>query len=334
MNPANWSWVNRLQGQNNTPTNTPVNQAEFNSRPENFDNLYISGPGQTTTPAPGGNTLGATSTASTSTYDQNDIDAYNLAISQLQDAQGRLPGQLSAATGNLDSQYNAALQTLLGGKNRAQGEYGTQKLQTGQDFQTGKNSLMDYASNAFRSLQRLLGSRGAGGSSAYNFAAPQAVNSVVGAQKGSLGINYGRNNQSLDTNWGNYLQDYGNQVTGLEGQQAAGQAGLQDKYRTEEASILQQLAELTGQRDATLGGSYTGGATPYVNQANSLLDKVGKYEAPTLNYQTKAYAPPSLDSYTVNPLTTSANGAGAAGDYFSPYLGTLLKDKNKAQFGF
>jgi hypothetical protein len=250
--------------------------------------------------------------------------AYDQAIGNTQSAIDRLTGQQSAQQANIQTAYKNALDQLLSGKNRAEGTYSTTKTQTGQDYVSGKNTIGSQAGSSLSGLLRLLGSRGAGGGSAYQFNAPEAVARQATLQRGDLGQTFGRNMGALDTNWNNYLTDYGNSIKDVDLQKAEQTSTLQDTINTNRASLLQTLAQLTSAKTGNVSD-----AQPYLNQANSLLDRVGTYRTPAMNYKVGAYTAPSLDKYTSSAVTPTYQGQQASNDYFSPYLQALLGKKQQ-----
>lgn len=295
---------------------------------------------------------------------QRDAQAasYDQGIGNVNSALGRLPGQQDVVLGNIDTAYNSAFNQLLQGKARGQSAYdtagsqalqdynlgktqatqgyNTAKTQTGQDYVGSKNTIGSNAGSSLNSLMRLLGSRGAGGSSAALFNAPQAVARQATIQRNDVGQTFGRNQQALDTgyntgianmdqtygrnknaldtNWNNYLSDYGQSATDLSNQRTNNQSALQATINSNRANLLQQLANFTTRRGFLSGaspGDAIASAQPYLDQANQLIsqaDAAGRqvpvsinahpasYNAPQLAAQTP-YTPPSLASYTVNP---------------------------------
>lgn len=273
--------------------------------------------------------LGANTTATTvaGVNDPGTIAAYNQAISNTQQAVNRLPAQLQSGYGSIDSSYQNALNQLLLGKNQANSAYGTTKTQTGKDYVTAKNTIGANAGSTLAGLFRLLGARGAGGSSAYNLAAPQAVARAATGQRQDVGNTFGANNQALDTNWNNYLTGYGNQVSSAGNQKDQQRQSLEQNINTNKASLLQSLAQLQAQSSIAQGGTGVAQAQPYLDQANNLLNSTSNYATAPINYQTQAYTAPSLSSYTSSPSTPTYQGQAPTNDYFSPYLGALLGKK-------
>lgn len=242
------------------------------------------------------------------------------AISNVQSAIDRSGSQLQAGNSSLDNQYNTALQQLLLGKNQGQATYNQSTQGNATNYIGAKNTIGANAGSTLNGLLRLLGARGAGGSSAYNIAAPQAVTRGASLQRSDAGTNYGQNQQSLDTNWNNYLTGYNNQVTGVGAQRDQGKQTLANNINSNKANLLQTLAGLQSSASA---------AQPYLNQANSLLDQSANYTTPQINYSTAAYTPPALSSYNTGGTSPTFN-QGSGGDYFSPYLSALLGKRQPA----
>lgn len=274
----------------------------------------------------GGQVLGvSTSTPSQNiSVDPNAISQYNQAIGNTQSAVDRLGGQQQSGLSAIDASYQNALNSLLLGRNQSQQAYDTSKTQSGLDYVGAKNTIGSQAGSLLNSVQRLLGSRGAGGGSAYLQGAPQAVGRNATIQRGDVTNTFGQNQQALDTNWGNYLQGYDNSLNSAKGQKDQATQTLQQSIDTNRANLLQTLAQLTGQRDQAAGGSPTAGAQPFLDQANALLDKTANYTTAPISVNTNAYQAPSLASYTNPPPTTINSQNQGSNDYFSPYLSALL----------
>lgn len=287
-----------------------------------------------TSPSDGGSVLGV-NTGGTDPYAayggatnyNNTVSSYDQAIGNTQSAINNLPGQRTSADSFINSSYQDAINQLLSGKNQANASYDTNKLTTGQNYAAGKNTIGSQAGTSLNSLLRLLGSRGAGGGSPLD-ASRGAVARQASLQRSDLGRTFGQNNQALDTNWNNYLTGYNNQVAGAGKQKENGLIGNQDKFNTEQASLLQTIAQLAGQKASYTGGNATAASQPYLNQANGLLGSVGKYNYTPISYQTQAYSAPDLAKYIVNPnATPTYQGSKQTSDFTSPYLAALLGKK-------
>lgn len=340
--------------------NTPGTTVQ--SSPTNVAGVtYSSGPAYTGTPTFGDpSVLGASTAAQQQTYTdslgntygsaaqaqqansiiQQNLAQYDQGIGNVQSGIDRLGNQLNIGNQNIDTGYNQALNQLLQAKANNEQQYHQSQQQTSQDYVGAKNTIGSNAGNSLNGLQRLLGSRGAGGSSTAMFSAPQAVAHEASLQRAGAGQTFGRNNQALDTNWNGYVTGVNNSQTDLGRQRDNNKNGLQAGIDTTRANLLQSLATLQGQKAAYSGGDAAAAAQPYLDQANSFLgqaDQLG-LQAPIFQVQPTTYNAPSLDSYSANPFhTAQSTGNGALDASVTPYMSLLLggqKNKQQPNFGF
>lgn len=281
-------------------------------------------------------TGGTTSTATaTPTIDYNLLNQYDQAIGNVNTGISQLDPQQQVGLSNINTGYNSSLNQLLQAEAQNQQAYNTNKTQTAQDYVGTKNQIGSYAGNSLNGLQRLLGSRGAGGSSAYLFNAPQAVAQMASQQRSAAGQTFGRNQQALDTNWNNYETGVGSSKTNLANQKTNSVNSLQSQIDTSRANLLQSLATLQAQRAAVAGGSPTGAAQPYLDQANSYLSQATQLGQQVPVYQTNptTYNAPTLDHYTANQFATpQVSGSNVPSDGVAPSLAYLLgANKDKTQ---
>jgi hypothetical protein len=254
--------------------------------------------------------------------------------------------QTNLGLGNLDSQYNSglttinadttnALNTLLSGYNQSEATYKGNVTDNQKGYIGAKNSIGVNAGNALNGIQRLLGSRGVRGTDTEQVA-PGAVARVATQQRNDTDQGFSKNAQTLDTNWGNYKTGYDNSVLSVNDQAERNKRDLKAKIDTTRTSLLQTLANATQQRTLAAGGdpnAAMASAQPFIDQANTLNAGMSNYTTPAINYNTQAYTPPSLSSYTAPPTNLTAGGSKTPNDYVSPYLSALLGEdpnKNKA----
>lgn len=257
-----------------------------------------------------------------------DIAAYDQSINNTQAAINRLGSDFEQGASQVDTSYQNAINQLLLGKNTANKSYDTNKQQTAKDYVGAKNTIGSNAGNSLNGLLRLLGARGAGGSSAARVSAPEAVSRQATLQRGEVGGQFGANNQALDTNWNNYLTDYNNQVSSAGNQRDQQKGELQSAIERNRATLLQTLSQLSGQRAAAAGGSATGAAQPFLDQANDALNRASSYRATPITYNTQAYSAPELSKYLTNPnAAPTYQGQSPTNDYFNPFLSALLGKK-------
>lgn len=279
-------------------------------------------PGSNVPAAPAGGIVGTDpGTAATISQYQQAIDNTNAAVN-------RLPGQLASGDQAIDASFQDALNQLLLSKNQANTAYTGAKNTTATDFVGAKNTIGANAGSTLTGLLRLLGSRGAGGSSAATIQAPEEVGRAATLQRNDAGNTFGANNQALDTNWNDFLTGYNNEVSSAGNQRDQQKTQLEQNIDTNKASLLQSLASLAAQKDQAAGGSGVAAAQPFLDQANSLLDSTSNYTTNPIAYTTSAYSAPSLASYNTNPQAAPTyQGQSATSDYFSPFLASLLGKK-------
>lgn len=280
-----------------------------------------------------GGRLGAATVASSGAAPV-DTSSYDQGIQNTQAAIGRLGDQLNSGNGAIDTSYTNALNQLLLGKNQSQATYNSNKQSSAQGYVAAKNTIGANAGNSLSGLERLLGSKGAGGSSAATIAAPDAVTRAATLQRNDATNTFGQNQQSLDTNWNNYLTGYNNSVSGAGAQRDQQKQQEQQTIEGNRASLLQSLGTLFGQKAAATGGNGTAAAQPYLDQANGILGSIAAAPAPApVSYNTAAYTAPSLASYTTSPTAAPTAGSQAPGsDYTSPFLAALLGKQKQTAF--
>lgn len=266
-------------------------------------------------------TVGVNDPATLAAYDQQ-IQQYNQAI------QG-LPTQLQGSDNQIQGAYQSALQQLQGQANQAQSTYNTATTGNSQNYVTNKDTIGSNAGQSLNGLERLLGSRGAGGSSAALFSAPLAVAQQATAQRAGAGQNYGQNQSGLDTSYGNYQLQNQNDLSGIASQRDQNLNSAQQQIASTQAGLLQQLATLSAQQAAAKGGDPTSAAAPYLSQAQNYLSSANQLGLKTFvpSYNTTAYSAPTAASYTPNSFAqpVAASNPNITNNTVSPALGALLK---------
>ncbi len=268
------------------------------------------------------------------TIDPNAVALYDQGIGQANNQIGRLDVQQGNALGQLLGQYNSGVSGLNDQKARTTRDYDANKVQSTQeniqansniDFQTGRQA---------NSLQRLLGSRGAGSSSASRVAAPYAAALQGTQQRGQVKDAFSKNMGALDTSFSDYNTDWDKSKTSLD-------QGYEDEQKTVKSSIaqkrsdlLQTLAQLTSQRQlAATGnaGASVAAAQPFLNQINTLggeIDRLGT--ARQIAVTNPTYNAPDLAKYNYDkPGAAQVGNNSALTDTISPYLSLLLGKKKQ-----
>lgn len=261
--------------------------------------------------------------------DPTTLAGYDIGIQNLQNSINNLGGQRDSGYRQADAQWQDAINTLLNSRNQAENTYNNDKKTAQTDFIQGKNSVGMNAGNLLRGIQRLLGSRGAGGSSDARVAAPDAIGRLASQQFSEQGNIFKKNNSELDTGWGNYGLQYEGQRKSADAQRTNNRTNVDNAVNERLADFQGKLALLQGQRAAATGGNGGVAAAHALAAANAAAGRAANYTiAPTV-VNTPAYATPSLDTYKVDPITATAHGQAPGNDYSSPYLAALLGNAKK-----
>lgn len=252
----------------------------------------------------------------------------------IQSALDRLPNQLNIAHANIGTQFGQKDNELNTGLATNQNSYDTSTTQNGQSFRSNKNTINDQASNGLRGLQRLLGSYGAVGSDMG--LAGRAVSDQASQQNAGAGQNFAQNQSGLDTNWGNYKNQFDNEKKKLVDWRTQQDAGAESQSLTTRQDLLSKLADIRGQESAARGGAYAGSAQPYLDQANALsgqIDNLGRLN-PTYTGNTPQYTAAPLSSYDTGNGAQIATQGAQGGGMNTPWLNMLLgKDKKQTVLG-
>ncbi len=236
-------------------------------------------------------------------------------------AEGRIDPNFQIGYDNLLGQYNSGINKLLGDKSRAERDYGIQTDRAKSGRQDTVSRINQGISNQFSGVKRLLGSRGAGSSSAAQIAAPYAVGALGNEQRQGVQRTYGMNMQDIDTKRGDYLQDWevkrGETETWKNNQTKA----LEAKRAEQRVKIAQQRAALNPENAA----QYRSSIRDLMTQIDN-LGRTDSYVAPTA-----AYKAPELTAYGYQPAGGPAEGGDtSAAQKLGAYY-TLLPEEQKEE---
>lgn len=374
-NPANWQLTDTLQGQQGGFTNplagvsTPVSQlgglggsnvgsVSNLSAPSNtsdspyegqmyYDNgsvysyrngQWVAGNGQTNANDTGvlgtSNTrLGGGSTAPA--YDPGTIALYDNQIGTANSALGRIGNQREIGLGNINKSYDEATGQLAGDRSAAEGAYNLQKDRTGQDYTNTRSSIRSDAGNQFGSIQRLLGSKGAGRSSAAQVLAPFAVGKEAASRFGQVQNQFGRNQQDMDTSYATTTGQFDDYATQLENDKEQKRKDLESGLASTETGLQDQIAQLNLKRANEMGtplATALQAIAPQQSRIQQLLNSIDEYGRNT-SVALKGrgtYQAPELAQYNYSRFDApqlQGGGYDPQADYVSPLTSLLKKDK-------
>lgn len=227
----------------------------------------------------GGNVSGGSSGSSAA--------ATNAARQALDAQEGRIGQQENVANQNTLSQYQSALNQLLEGKSRATRDYDYSKGQATQGNVDAKSKIDQNVGLQNQGLQRLLGARGAGNSSAARILAPYAAGLVGNQQRNDVQQAYGKNIYALGTNFGDFNTDWNRQNQGNEDWKT--NQLRQNQQRAADSRL--QIAQARQQ----LNPANAAGYAARIADLGSQIDALGQIQAsPGV---TAAYKAPTLTQY-------------------------------------
>lgn len=256
----------------------------------------------------------------------SDLAQYDLAIGQYENQLPSIDRQLGIAQGNVNTQYGQKNNELQSAYDSAHNQYNQNTTQNQQQFVSNKNQVRDTASAGLRGLLRTLGAYGGGGTDADY--ARNVVAQSAARQNSGAGETFGQNQQGLDTSWGTYGIQHGNEQKQLDDWRTQQLNSAEQTSLTTKQSVLNTLANLRAQR----AGGNTATATQALQDANGLQTKIDSLGAlnPTYTGQASVYKAPDVASYTVNPNAQVQVAQNANDSLTSPWLNSLLgKDKKQ-----
>lgn len=281
-----------------------------------------------------GSSVGASSAP---TYDPNDLALIDQQIATTNSGLGRIGNQRGIGIENILNSYNESRNKLTGQKATAERDYNTKKTQTTQDYTNTRSGIRKQAGQQFTALQRLLGSIGAGRSSAAQVLAPFAAGRQASERFGEVQDAFGRNMQGLDTAYGDTNRRFTEEFSNLDAEKRRKENELNSGLAQNEASLVDQLAQLNLKRQQLLGGNLQNALSaiqPYRDRVNSLLDQIDnygrQYQGSVALRNNIKYTAPELDQYNYSAFDNPAlqQQTDPTFDYISPF-GQLLKDREE-----
>lgn len=280
---------------------------------------------------------GSGSSAAEEAIKNNMRNIYDRQIEDIKGNEASLSGQLDNALAGVKNEYNTYKNEQQSAYDANKNTYDTSTLQNKQNLRTNRNEITDRASTGLRGILRVLGAMGAGGGSEARYEIPRMVVDQANAEYGNAGQTYAQNQQNLDTDWGNYKNQFENDKKKLE-DWYSGQVKAKKQENYEKGlSLLQDLATAYGNR-AQYGGDYSGNfADTYNRIANyrNMINDLGKFTPTKYTGMTSVYKAPDLASYDTGntDLTTSVVDSNTSAT--SPLLVALQglnKKKNNSPY--
>lgn len=308
-----------------------------------LEQLYGGSGGSTTQVAGaqnGGDTGGGTqasggSGGGTSTYNADDLAYLDTQESQLRRLLESAQSALGSGLSNLTDSFNRETGSANQQRGRAMENFGVQR----QDMTAGKQNALGAVDTNARtlndSLRRMLGMASGSGSSAYKFAAPNAVARQASQNRTNVLGDYGKNERDLVLSENRAKTDFEQLLEDLARQRNEKESELRGGVLEREQGIQRDLGNVAGERAKLLGGGYSQvrlAQQPFesaINSRQSELDGLfERFRSPQLTAKPVEVNTPQLRDYMVDRASINANNQGQSS--YSPYA-QFLKTKDDEQ---
>lgn len=238
----------------------------------------------------------------------------------------QLENDLATVKGEYDQYKNEQQSTYNANKN----DYDNSTLQNQQNLQTNRNEITNRASSGLRGLLRVLGAMGAGGGSVARYEAPNMVTKQANQEMSGAGRTYAQNQSNLDTDWGNYQNEFENDKKKLEDWYNGQVKSKKQANEERRQSLLSDLVTAYGNR-AQYGGDLGDNVEKAYNKINESRNRVldlGKFTTPNYTGLTSVFKSPDLASYDTGNTDLSTTITDSNTSASSPLL-VALQGLNK-----
>lgn len=262
-------------------------------------------------------------------------------LSSANDAMGRLDSQAQVGEGNIDNEYQSAINQLLGSNAVAQRNYNTSRTGQVNDYVAKQADNTNNARTWLDSARRTLGAQGAGDSSAARYALPYDAQQQLAQGNATAQATNNKNLIALDTNWADTQDKERNAEADVAHQRDQGKRDLQSNIANQRATLLSTIAQLTGQKNIAAGGDYKSAAAAaqgYTSQIPALLNQINALSAtPHIAAQQVTAATPTLDQYNYAQPTAQVGpvqDASLSNPILAAILGSQPQDQKQLQPAF
>ena len=215
-----------------------------------------------------------------------------------------LQGQLDNALAGVKNEYNTYKNEQQSAYDANKNDYDKNTLQNRQNLRTNRNEITDRASTGLRGLLRVLGAMGAGGGSEARYEIPRMVTNQANSEFNNAGQTYAQNQQNLDTDWGNYKNQFENDRKKLEDWYNGQVKSKRQESEERRQSLLADLVTAYGNR-AQYGGDYGNSINDAYNriaESRNRVTDLGKFTPTKYTGMTDIYNAPDLASYDTGKL--------------------------------
>ena len=285
----------------------------------------------------GGSSSGSSYDAEEEARKANMRSIYDRQIDDINSNISSLDNQLKNTLAGVDNEYNQYKNEQQSSYNAQKNDYDKSTLQNRQNLRNNRNEITDKASRGLRSLLRVLGAMGAGGGSEARYEIPRMVTDQANSEFNNAGQTYAQNQQNLDTNWGNYNNQFENDRKKLEDWYNGQVKSKKQESEQRRQSLLSDLATAYGNR-AQYGGDYSNNfADIYkrIDESRNRVNELGKFTPTKYTGMTAVYNAPELSSYDTGKTNLTTEVVDSNTSATSPLLVALqglTKKKNTSPY--
>lgn len=269
------------------------------------------------------------------TYDPADLAYLDSQSAKLGGQMGRTDITLRDALDAVLQNYNKELSGANLTQSRNMEDYNnkTQTSEAGRARELGK---VDTSARMLAdSLRQRLGLASGSGSSAYQLAAPRAVQRQASQQRGDILADYSANFRDLDVNKRRTNEDFSSLLEELNKQKLQREGGVRGDIETQRNEIRSNQERVAGERARLLGGGYAGvkaAMAPYADRiagGESLIDSIYSKYAAKYNVNPLQERTTNLRDYAVDKVAVRDQAATGNQDQYAPYRNPLQEDEEE-----
>lgn len=264
-------------------------------------------------------------------------EIYDRQIKDINNNVDSLDSQLKNDLDTVEGEYNQYKNEQQSSYDANKNDYDNSTLQNQQNLQTNRNEITNRASSGLRGLLRVLGAMGAGGGSVARYEAPSMVTKQANQEMSGAGRTYAQNQSSLDTDWGNYNNEFENDKKKLEDWYSGQVKSKKQANEERRQSLLNDLVTAYANR-AQYGAGFDDNVDKTYNKINESRNRVldlGKFTTPNYSGLTSVFKSPSLESYNTGNTDLSTTITDSNTSAASPLLVALQglnKKKNNSPY--
>lgn len=286
-------------------------------------------------PQVAGMTTDGSGSSGGSSYDPQDLayldDQKSLYQRLMRSADSTLDNGLKDLTNSYTGETNKAnLQ-----RGRALEDFGKQRTLSEQNKQQAVGTVNTNARTLSDSLRRIIGMASGSGSSAYRFAAPNAVARQASQQRNNVMTKYGQNEADLVTSEDRAKTDFDSLLQDLLSQRQQREEDLRAGVIGQKQGLTQALSDLEAERQRLVGGSYQDtrlATAPYRRDYLNFQDQIDSLPSrfsTKVNPKAVEVKPVSLRDYVVDRQAINASKQSGQSQY-SPYA-QFLKQRDEEE---